>query len=59
MKHIVELEEKDILCLIGEYYNIPEEEWNERIEIDIGTISRGYGMGEHLEPYLKARVFLS
>ena len=58
MKHFVELSEKDIQCLIGEYYKIPEDEWDERIEINLGMTTRGYGMAEHEEPYMNVRVLL-
>ena len=58
MKHFVELDEKDLQCLIGEKYNIPEDEWDERIEINLGMTTHGYGMGEHEEPYINVKVFL-
>lgn len=59
MKHYVELDEKDIQAIIADYYNIPVEEMDEQVEINLGMTTKGYGEGEHQEPVLYARVFTS
>lgn len=57
MKNYIELNEKDIQMIIADYYNIPIEEKDKKVEINLNMVTKGYGEGEHLEPSLYARVF--
>lgn len=59
MKHYVELDEKDIQAIVADYYHIPVEDMNEKVEINLSMVTKGYGMNEHQEPALYVRIFTS
>lgn len=56
MEHWVELNEKAIQAIIADYYHIPIEEIDKRVEINLSIITEGFGGNEHQEPFLYARV---
>ena len=53
MKYIVKLDQKDIVDIICKHFGLADPK---DVHIEAGTTTKGYGMSEHLEGYVKAEV---
>lgn len=56
MKNYVELDKDDIQAILADYYHVPAEEVDKRVEINLSIITEGSGRNEHQEPFLYARI---